>query len=74
MIGTTPDDVERQLVPMLRGDLAPERRELESWTGDLVEECRQLLGAVMPLQEKEVEFLNRLNDEGAIVPELLTQD
>jgi hypothetical protein len=74
MIGTTPDDVERQLVPMLRGDLAPERTELESWTGELVEECRLLLGAVMPLQEKEVEFLNRLNDDGAIVPELITED
>lgn len=50
------------------------REAAESGTGELVEECRQLLGAVMPLQEKEVEFLNRLNDDGAIVPELITED
>jgi predicted nucleotidyltransferase component of viral defense system len=74
MIGTTPEDVERQLVPMLRGDLAPGPRDLKSWTGKLVEECRDLLGAVMPLQENEIEFLNRLNEAGEIVPELITDN
>ena len=74
MIGTTPEDVERQLVPMLRADLAPTRTDLESWTGKLVEECRHRLGAILPLEEKEVEFLNRLNDVGDIAPELITED
>jgi predicted nucleotidyltransferase component of viral defense system len=74
MIGTTPEDVERQLVAMLHGDLAPGRRNLKSWTGNLVEECRHLLGAVMPLQESEIEFLTRLNESGEIVPDLITED
>jgi predicted nucleotidyltransferase component of viral defense system len=74
MIGTTPDDVERQLVPMLRGDLAPARRDLKSWTGDLVEECRHLLGAVLPLEKNEIEFLTWLNEGGEIVPDLITDD
>jgi predicted nucleotidyltransferase component of viral defense system len=74
MIGTTPEDVERQLVPMLRGDLAPARRDLKSWTGDLVAECRHLLGAVLPLEENEIEFLTWLNEGGEIVPDLITDD
>lgn len=40
----------------------------------LVEECRDLLGAVLPLEQDEIEFLTRLNDGGEIVPRLLTED
>lgn len=74
MIGTTPEDVARQLVPLLRSDLAPTKMDLESWTGRLVEECRDLLGSVMPLEENEIQFLTRLNDDGEIVPDLITED
>jgi hypothetical protein len=74
MIGTTSQEVSRQLVPVLRGDLAPEPTELERWTGQLVAECRDLLSVVMPLDENELEFLTRLNDDGEIVPELITED
>jgi predicted nucleotidyltransferase component of viral defense system len=73
-IGTTPEEVDRQLVPMLRGDLAPGRTDLERWTGQLVAECQDLLSAVMPLEKNEIEFLTRLNDVGKIVPELITED
>lgn len=74
MIGTTPEDVARQLVPMLRADLAPTRTDLKSWTGRLMEECRDLLAAVLPLEESEIEFLTRLNESGEIVPDLITED
>jgi hypothetical protein len=74
MVGTTPKEVDRQLIPMLRGSLAPRRMELEAWTLRLVEECRDLLAAVLPLEENEIEFLTRLNDGGEIVPQLLTED
>jgi len=74
MIGTTPEDVARQLVPMLRADLAPTRTDLKSWTGRLMEECRDLLAAVLPLEESEIEFLTRLTESGEIVPELITED
>jgi predicted nucleotidyltransferase component of viral defense system len=73
-IGTTPEEVDRQLVPMLRGDLAPGRTDLERWAGQLVAECRDLLSTVMPLEGNEIEFLTRLNDRGEIVPELITDD
>ncbi len=74
MAGTNPKEVDRQLVPMLRGGLAPGRTELEAWTLRLVAECRDLLRAVLPLEEHELAFLTRLNDGGEIVPQLLTDD
>lgn len=72
-IGTTPEEVDRQLVPMLRGDLAPGRANLKRWTGQLVAECQDLLSSVLPLEENEIEFLTRLNDGGEIAPELNTE-
>jgi len=48
--------------------------DIEAWTSSLVEECRDFLAAVVPLEADELEFLTRLNDGGEIVPELLTQD
>jgi hypothetical protein len=74
MIETTSEEVARQLVPMLRGDLAPGRGELGNWTGQLVAECQDLLSAVLPLGKNEIDFLTRLNDGGEIVPELITEE
>ncbi|MFQ5705481.1 MAG: nucleotidyl transferase AbiEii/AbiGii toxin family protein [Gemmatimonadales bacterium] len=69
-----PTDVERRLVPVLRADLAPDRTETKAWSERLVSECRDLLSTVLPLNNQEIEFLTRLNDDGAITPELLTDD
>jgi hypothetical protein len=73
-VTTTVDDVKRQLVPMLRQDIRPPASDLERWTGDLIDETRALLGAVLPLAEHELEFLERLNGQGEIEPSLLTSD
>lgn len=67
-------DVERYLIPLLRAELAPARSEIGEWTERLVAECRERLSAVLPLTPAEREFLNRLNDEGEVVPDLLTSD
>jgi hypothetical protein len=72
-IGTTPEEADRQLITMLRGDLAPGRANVERWMGQLVAEGQDLLSAVLPLEEKEIDFLSRLNDDGEIVPELITE-
>lgn len=69
-----PTEVDRQLVPLLRAGLAPARQDLVAWTDRLVAECRDRLSAVLPLRPEEIEFLDRLNDRGDIVPELLTAD
>jgi hypothetical protein len=73
-VTTTATDVASQLVPMLRRDLAPARRDVDGWTDQLVRECQELLSAVLPLAPAELAFLERLNGTGEIVPELLTDD
>ena len=67
-------DVERQLVPVLRGDVAPEPGATAEWTERLVGDCRKLVATLLPLESVEMEFLTRLNDRGDIVPRLLTPD
>lgn len=37
-------------------------------------ETRELMTAVLPLEAHEVEFLDRLNGNGQIAPELLTSE
>jgi hypothetical protein len=67
-------ELKRELVPMLRAQFRPAGAELVSWTEALVLETRALMRAVLPLREHELEFLDRLNGAGDIVPELITSD
>ncbi len=69
-----PADAPRDLVPMLRADLAPSRVEISTWLDRLVAECRERLVVVLPLQTHELEFFERLNGAGDIAPDLLTAD
>ncbi len=69
-----PREMDQQLVPLLRAGMAPARKDLAAWSGRLVAECRERLGAVLPLRTTEIEFLDHLNDRGEIAPELLTPD
>lgn len=73
-VTTTSADVDQQLVPMLRADVRPAKAALASWTEALIHETRQLMKAVLPLQDREFEFLERLNGRGELAPELLTDD
>lgn len=68
------NEVQMELVPMLRADIAPAKRDVAAWAEKLVAECRERLSLVLPLNETELEFLRRLNDRGEIAPELLTTD
>jgi predicted nucleotidyltransferase component of viral defense system len=73
-VQTTARDVDQQLVPMLRLDVRPPKAGIEAWTETLVRETRELMAAVLPLEQHELEFLERLNTAGDIAPELLTVD
>ena len=73
-VKSDPVDAPRDLVPMLRADLAPSRVEITTWLDQLVSECRERLAIVLPLQAHELEFLERLNGTGDIAPDLLTAD
>jgi predicted nucleotidyltransferase component of viral defense system len=73
-VQTTARDVDQQLVPMLRLDVRPPKAGIEAWSETLVRETRELMAAVLPLEQHELEFLERLNAAGDIAPELLTAD
>jgi len=57
-------------VPRLSVDID----RIAEWTRELVEDCRELLSMVLPLDRQEREFLDALNDRGEILPEILTAD
>jgi len=44
-------EVQVELVPLLRADRAPAKREVAAWAGKLVAECRERLALVLPLRE-----------------------
>lgn len=73
-VTTTAEDVDAQLVPMLREGTRPRREDVAGWTRALIEDVRAGLAAVLPLTADELAFLGRLNGAGEIVPELLTND
>lgn len=73
-IQVDPRDVERQLLPVLRADLAPDRSEIKRWSENLVEECRSMISHLLPLQAHEMDFLTLLNEHGEIAPERLTEE
>jgi hypothetical protein len=73
-VDVTAEEVRTQLVPTLRRDMRPEANAVARWAAALVEETRALLGAVLPLNESERLFLDRLNGEGVIDASLLTSD
>lgn len=54
------NEVQMELVPMLRADIVPDKRNVAVWAARLVAECRARLSLVLPLRAQEMEFLRRL--------------
>ena len=73
-IGCDPQEFQRKLVPVLRRDIVPTKKDMGAWIEQLVRECRDRVGVVLPLEDHEHEFLSRVNEQGTIAPELLTGD
>jgi len=67
-------EFQRQLVPVLGRDVVPAGDDTNRWIGQLVHECRERVGLVLPFEDHEREFLVRVNEQGEITPELLTGD
>jgi predicted nucleotidyltransferase component of viral defense system len=67
-------ETDAMLLPLLRGNETPQRSDLPRWTKALIADCHELLAMVLPLTEREREFLERLNGKGEILPEVLTDD
>lgn len=71
-VRAAPSEVRNQLAPTLRRDAID--GQTDTWVARMVAECRDGLQAVLPLQEPEREFLDRLLDHGEVEPALLTGD
>jgi len=67
-------ELKNHLFPMLRTNSAMGIREVDAWATQLVDECRGLLGIVLPFSASEREFLDYLLDHGKIEPSLLTDN
>ena len=52
----------------------PKPDDLKEWLKSMVDKCREYLLLVLPFEEHELKFLERINPQGEIVPVLLTQD
>jgi hypothetical protein len=67
-------EVETRLFPVLRSETINNIGDAAEWTEKTIQECRDKLDIILPLTENEMEFLNEVNDDGEIKPELLTSD
>ena len=72
----TVKDIRDKLVPVLKTSEAPQNsaRVVEAWAKGLVDECRTALAPILLFQDNEIEFLERLQREGEIRPELINND
>ena len=67
-------EADAMLLPLLRGNHTPRRSDLAQWAKAHIADCRELLSMVLPLAKREQDFLERLNGQGEILPEALTED
>lgn len=67
-------DLKNNLAPLLRDQILRDAGPMNEWGRRLVAECRDGLSAVLPLNEAEMAFLDRLLREGQIDPGLITAD
>ena len=67
-------ELREQLIPLLSASAIQQIGRDEHWAKRLVEECRTAMRLVLPLRSSELEFLERINGDGEIQPELLTTD
>ena len=73
-VRATPAELRSQLIPTLRRDAIAGAEPTDAWVARLVAECREGLAALLPLNDAEREFMDRLLDHGEVEPTLLTND
>ena len=71
-VGCEPGELENQLLPVLSNTVRESFQP--GWAEQMVTTCRERLASLVQFTPKEAEFLDRLLDDGEIVPSLLTDD
>ena len=68
-------DLKNRLLPVLHQHELPHARPaLQTWATKLLEELRQRLATLLPLQPHQIDFINHIRHTGEIKPELITDD
>lgn len=72
----TVKEIRDRLIPVLQHDYMPptSRIGLERWVDELVKGTKHSLSKVLPFKEREIEYLNLLQENGENKPELITND
>jgi predicted nucleotidyltransferase component of viral defense system len=73
-VGFEARELRDNLVPVLSQSAIAKIKDTDQWAKTMVEECQAQLGRLLPLNDGETEFLNRLLDHGEIKPAVLTSD
>ena len=66
------NDLKKRLSPLLRGAL--DKEKLDTLASDIERSCQKVVSYLLPLKDKEREFLRILNEKGEIRPEIITDD
>jgi len=67
-------ELRSQLLPVLREREITGSEGWSVWANTMVKECKKALERLLPFGDNELEFLNRLSEEGEIAAALLTDD
>jgi hypothetical protein len=72
-VGYDPRELGNQLIPLVRSAFLT-KQKAGDWAAGMIAECRDRLGAVLPMTADEIAFLDQILDHGEIKAELLTAD
>lgn len=72
----TVKDIRDKLIPVLQRAVAPSysHKEIDIWAKKLVGECKEAFVKLLPFRSNEIEFLEFIENESKILPELLSED
>lgn len=69
-------DVRDKLIPVLKSSELPNSKlsDVQAWTKKMVDDCQTMLSVVLPFRKNEIEFLEQLQSNGKIKPNLISGD
>lgn len=67
-------DLKNRLVPLLNKNDVTTMGSISTWSNNLVQQCQKDFSRLLPITNKEREFLTNLLDEGLIEPQLISDD
>lgn len=68
------NELKAKLLPVMQQNALASINSHEHWASDMMKTCQTALSGLLPFNENELLFLNKLIDEGEIIPSLLTSD